>query len=228
MRINAAVDGSISKALDTAKIKAIMAATKAITIAGNRLKEELRDQVRAAGFSDRLAKSWRGKVYPNKGMNVAAYVYSAAPNIIDAYARGATAVATGGRRYMALPTEDTPMKRSGGRQQQGRAMSPAEVEAKFGAKLRFVPAKSSQGLRIGFRAAGFLVIDNVVAKKSNNRYRPASPRERARAKGVAAGRVESVVMFVLVRSVKFPKLFDLEATAESVASTVPALIAEAL
>ncbi len=226
MKITGSVAGGVSGPIDAGRVKAIMASLKGITKAGNALKEQLRDQVRGAGFTDQLSKTWQGKTYPNQGLNPAAYVYSKAPRIIDAYARGATAVATGGRRCMAIPTEDTPLKSPGGAQRRGKAMTPAEVEAKFHAKLRFVPARSAQGSTHGSTAIGFLVIDNVVSKKTSGLLRAASPRER-RLEGTGKARpVRSVVMFVLVRAVKFPRLFDLDATARGVAATVPQLIAE--
>lgn len=222
MRYTAEVSG-LSAALKIEEIKASMAAMKGITRAGNALKEQLRDQVRAAGFSERLAKTWQGEIYPQGGkpsLHPAAYVYSKAPRIIDGYARGATIVATGGRRFLAIPTYDTPLERS------GKALTPAKVEERFGRALRFVPARSAQGSAIGGKAVGYLILDGVVARKSTGRYRNASPRER-RLEGTGKARpVQSVVMFTLVRAVKLRKVFDLQATADAVAATVPQLIAE--
>src|SRR5258705_452642 len=67
------------------------------------LKEELRDQVRRAGLGNRLANTWRGTVYPRGASSIeaAAYVWTKAPKLIDAYWRGASIYPTGGRFYLA-------------------------------------------------------------------------------------------------------------------------------
>lgn len=221
IRITAQVP-SISAALKTAEIVAAMKNMKAMARASDDLKGRLRDQVAAAGFSDRLAKTWQGKVYPSTGQSLApaAYVFSKAPKIIDAFARGATIVATGGRRLLAIPTEDAPRVRS------GKAETPAQVEERYGRKLRFVPAHSAQGSAVGGRAVGYLIMDGLVPRKQTGRYRKASAKELAGNGRTAGRRVSAVVMFTLVPRVKMPKLFDLQATADSVAASVPQLIAE--
>jgi hypothetical protein len=50
----------------------------------------LRGQVTGAGLGERLAKSWRGDLYPKGGMsiNAAGFVYTKAPEIIGAFAYG--------------------------------------------------------------------------------------------------------------------------------------------
>ena len=219
MNLTYGVEG-LSAALLATQVKARMAALKGITRGGDKLKEALRDQVEAAGFGDKLAKTWQGKVYQNGGKNPAAFVYSKAPKIIDSYARGATIVATGGRRAMAIPTDDTP------RQRGGKAMTPQQVEARFGRKLRFVPAKSAAGAAHSGSAIGYLLLDDVVRGDRSGRLRSATDRQRRLAGTGKAAPVRSLVMFLLVRQVKKPKLFDLQAVADSVAATVPQLIAE--
>ena len=85
-----------------------------------------------------------------------------------------------------------------------------------------MPARSSHGAQLGTRAAGFLVMDNVVARKSTGRYRAASAREVAR----SSHRLEAVVMFVLVGSVRKQKLLDLQGALTHAAATLPQLLAE--
>lgn len=218
----------LGEALNIAKIKASMAAMKAMTRAETNMKEELRSQMIAGGFSDRMAKTWRGQVYPSSGtsLNPAALVYSKAPGIVDAYARGVTIVAKAGRRLLAIPTDDAPMKGSGGRKQQNRAMTPLEVEARFGKRLRFVPATSAEGRRIGHRAVGYLIMDGVVPRKSNGRLRNASARELAGRSRNKTRPVVSAVMFVLVASVKVPKKLDLQGPLDRAAASLPQLLAE--
>ena len=211
----------LSAALDAADIKSRMAAMRTMSRARDGMVEDLRDQVRAAGFSERLAKTWRGTTYPSSGnsLNPAALVFSKAPGIIDAYARGVTIVAKAGRRLLAIPTEHTPKKRN------GRALSPLEVEARFGRRLRFVPAKGGEGTKIAGKATAYLVLDNVVSRKSGTGFRNASARELG-AKPGKAKPVQAVVMFDLVASVRVPKKLDLRATLDRAQAKLPQLLEE--
>ena len=220
-RITAELSG-LGEALKSAEIIARMGAMKAMSRAGDDLKEELRDQVRGAGLSERLAKTWQGKVYPEHGQSLspAAYVWSKAPGIIDAYARGATIVATGGRRLLALPTPDVPRKRA------GNALTPREVESRYNRRLRFVPAKSAHGSLLGGRAVAYLLLDGLVAKKESGRLRNASARELAGTSRNKGRTVRSVVMFTLVASAKVPKKLDLQGALNRVAAELPQLLAE--
>ncbi|WCT73932.1 DUF6441 family protein [Sphingomonas naphthae] len=205
-----------------------MAAMKAMQQAEAGLKEELRDQVLAAGFSERFAKTWQGKVYPTNRptMSPAAYVFSKAPSIIDAYARGVTIVARAGRRLLAIPTEDAPRKRSGGQDRQARAMTPIEVEARYGQRLRPIWRASAQGSQIRGRAVGYLVMDGLVKRDRTNSFRRASAAALA-GKGRSKSptkQPQSVVMFTLVASVKVPKKLDLQGALDRAAASLPQLL----
>jgi hypothetical protein len=70
------------------------------------LKNELRGQVTGAGLGERLAKSWRGDLYPKGGMsiNTAGFIYTKAPQIIGAFAYGVTIRSKQGR-FLAIPTQ---------------------------------------------------------------------------------------------------------------------------
>lgn len=228
MRLTAKMTG-LNEALKTAQVVAAMGAMKAMKQAGNGLKEELRDQMRGAGFSDRLAKAWQSADYPidqHPTLQPAALVFSKTPGIVDAYARGVTIVARAGRRLLAIPTEDTPRKGSGGRQQQNRAMSPKEVEARYGRRLRFVPAKSAQGSRMSGRAVAFLVMDDLVTRKESGKLRSASVREIAGTSRNKGRQVKWVIMFALVASVRIPKKLDLQGALNRAAATLPQLLSE--
>lgn len=221
MKLAAKMTG-LSQAIDAADIIARMGAMKAMTKGRDRLKERLRDQIVAAGFSERLAKTWQGTVYPKSGnsLNPAAYVWSKAPGIIDAYARGVTIVAKAGRRFLAIPTDATPRKR------QGAALTPLEVERRYGKRLRFIPAKSSEGAKINGRAVGYLLLDGLVMRDRGVRHRNASSREQRLAGTGKAKHVESVVMFALVASVKVPKKLDLQGALNETGAELPQLLAE--
>lgn len=103
------------------------------------LKDELRDQVLRAGFNQRLANTWRGNTYPLQGTSLepAAYVYSKAPKIVFAFTNGVTIRPVNGARYLWIPTDKVPKKRSRGG---STAISPEEVEQRFG-RFFFRPGK---------------------------------------------------------------------------------------
>lgn len=217
MKLSAKVDGSFSAAMAAAKVIKTNAAVKGLTSGGSQLKNVLRDDVSSAGLGDRLARTWQLKVYRNNGRNPAALVYSKAPKIISAYARGATIVATGGRRLLALPTDNVPKKR------QGQSLTPREVESRFGRKLRFVLANRAQAAAAGGNNAfGFLMLDGVTASKSNGRLRAASARALEGAG--RANQVKSVLMFTLERSVTVRQRIDLAARASEAATNTSLLI----
>jgi Family of unknown function (DUF6441) len=116
--------------------------------AGRSLRTELRRQVASAGLGQRLANSWRDKHYTNQKLDAASLVYTKAPQIIRAFDEGAVIRSRRGR-FLAIPTENAPMKGS-----DGRRISPRTFpEQRFG-PLRFVPRQSGPSLLVvgGWRA----------------------------------------------------------------------------
>lgn len=180
------------------------------------LTMEYRQQVRDAGMGNRLANTWRAEVYPNGGrsLNPAGYIWSNAPAIIDAFARGAHIRPVNGTKWLWIPTRNVPARRRGGgyassvRRSNGTRMSPEEVELHFNAELQIVIEGSKgsafidvvSGLSGGFRAA--------TARRLNGR------------RGVAPRKAQPVLMFNLVRGVRMPKLLDLDKPARGRAGNV--------
>ena len=148
---------------------------------------ELRDQIVTAGLGARLANTWRGEVYPKSrdSMNPAGYIHSAAPAIIESYVRGAEIVPVNGSRYLAIPTDAVPRKSGRGGQ---KRMSVFDVEQHFNQDLIIRPGRA--GHLLGFIDPG---------------------RGSRRARSVKIGRTtrKLVLMFTFVRSVRKPKLLDL-------------------
>lgn len=184
------------------------------------VKEAFRDQVRAAGLGDRLANAVRGVSYPNRSgrvsLNPGGWVYAqpskdgrGAAAIIESYATGANIVARAGKRFLAIPTEDVPQKRS------GNALTPDEVEQRFGRRLQFI-APNDKGFRTPSqrqRGVAYLVLKGLVIRKATGRWRNATERERG-GKTRNPRPVQSVIMFTLVRAVKKPKKVDLSVPAQ--------------
>jgi hypothetical protein len=217
VRFPATAVGSISAALVAVNADRRSAQIRGLTRGAADLKSELRADVETI-LGPRMARTWQSKVYTNNARNPAALVYSKAPKILSAYVRGATIVATAGRRLLALPTDAVPTKRG------GHALSPREVETKFGKKLRFVPAKDGSVAGSG-HATAYLVLDGIVIAGSSGRARNASASQLSGKRRANARPIQSVVMFDLVTSVKVPKALDLDARATEARANTALLIA---
>ena len=195
MRIGAAITGDL-RTMMKAELKNIGdAARKSIAESTAGLKEELRAEVRSAGMGNRLATTWRSKLYPNEGpLDSAGFVYSKAPKIIDAHSRGVTIRARGGK-YLAIPTDAAPKKGT-----DGKRVTPKTMPSRFG-ELRFVPRAGKPPL---------LVADNLrVSTGKKGGFLRASATAQRTGRGVA-----TVVMFILVPQVKLKKKFDIKSTSE--------------
>jgi hypothetical protein len=174
------------------------------------LKDELREQIVAAGMSSRLAKTWRGKRFPEgrPSINATAFVWSRAADIVDAFDKGVPIVARQ-RKYLAIPTPDAGVRQTSER---GRRLTPAIWEAETGVALRFVPRGNH----------ALLVTDGFYVRQ------PARWRRR---KGFAPMRngepsgKRAAVIFVLVPQVGPRKRFDVDGAANRWAGRVDGLIA---
>jgi hypothetical protein len=175
------------------------------------LKDELREQVVSAGMGARLAKTWRGKRFPESqpSINSAAYVWSRAPNIVDAFERGVPIIARN-RRFLAVPTKDAGVSHT---TVKNKRLTPAIWERETGVKLRFVPRGSH----------ALLVTDASYVRQ------PARWRRRKSFKPIRtplSGGKRLVVIFVLVPIVRPGKRFDVEGAGNRWADRVSALIAQ--
>jgi hypothetical protein len=175
------------------------------------LKDELRQQVVEAGMGARLAKTWRGKRFPESrpSINSAAYVWSRAPDIVDAFERGVPIVARN-RRFLAVPTKDAGVSHT---TVKNKRLTPAIWETETGVKLRFVPRGSH----------ALLVTD------ANYVRQPARWRRRKSFKPIRtplSGGRRFLVIFVLLPMVNPRKRFDVEGAGNRWADRVPGLIAQ--
>ncbi len=204
---------------DLAKIEREMLAeteadiTGAMVEATEFLKDLLRDDVIGAGMGSRLAKTWRGETYPKGGTSLqpAGYVWSKAPEIIDAFSRGVTIRPVEGSNYLWIPTKNVPPRRRAGnyastlgRRARGTRMSPEEVELAFNAEL--IIQKGKRG--------SLLALIDVVGARRGGGLRPATAGRLKGNKAVAPRAVKRVLMFVLVRQAKMPHRLNLQAAAD--------------
>ncbi len=206
MLLKAAILGDL-KAVMAKEVKdAETAVSRGVKQATDGLKEDLRQQVTGAGLGNRLAKSWRGEIYPKGGMsvNAAGFVYNKAPEIIGAFATGVTIKNKRGR-FLAIPTKYVIRR-------EGRRVTPVDFE-EAGIPLRYVPPQ-------GKRKIGLLVVDNFrITKKGKARA--------ASARGIKTGRVATVVMFLLIPQVTLKKRFDIDSVAKKWIDQLPELVVAA-
>lgn len=183
------------------------AATEAMRETTPDAKRELREQVTSNGLGQRLANTWQSEVYPDQPNRVSltptGVIESTAPDIVSGFINGATIRPVGGGKYLWIPTDKVPRQRGRvnrrGQNMKGGAMSPQEVESMF--NTDFIIRKGRNGTLLAF-------ID-VVRSKNMRSYRPDTKGRRKQ------GRVaKPVLMFVLRRTVRMPKLLDLKAPAE--------------
>jgi len=92
------------------------AVTAAMKSAGAGLKQEWREQIARAGLGHRLPRTIRNRTYPTSGdsINAAAFIWSNAPEILNAHDRGALIRSKFGF-WLAIPTEAAGKGRRGAR-----------------------------------------------------------------------------------------------------------------
>ncbi|MHA3791456.1 DUF6441 family protein [Sphingomonas sp. YL-JM2C] len=210
---------NFSKLMEQAEADIARGAMRAMDRATVDVKDELAAQMVQAGFSARFSKAWDRTVYPNKGkvsINPAGFVESKAPEIMDAFTRGATIRPVNGSRYLWIPTKNVPRRRGrvsiGGKNLRGGTMTPEEVEDRFG-DFVIVPVKGG----------GLIAFVHAIRARNNQTERRSTGRRRAQ------GRQDRLVpMFSLRRTVRMPKLLDLNIPAERGAASFVRYLSEEL
>ncbi|MBN8955775.1 MAG: hypothetical protein J0H17_04165 [Rhizobiales bacterium] len=205
----------LAKGLSESEGDAARSVTSAMREVTDGLKSELRADVVDAGLGQRLANTWRGKTYPEGGFSLeaASFVWSKAPNIVDAFDRGVTIKSSRGL-WLAIPTAAAGMK---GLSATGamKRITPGGWERRTGMRLRFVYRRGGPSL---------LVADNARLSKKGL-ARPNIGRTRAGAQFTRLKGRSTVVVFILVRQVTLRKRLDIASIAHRWAGRVPGTIA---
>lgn len=176
------------------------AVSAAMREAGAGLKAAWRGQITGAGLGHRLANSIRSQTYPKVGesLSAAAFVWSNAPQIINAHDAGQMIRSKSGF-WLAIPTA------AAGKGARGRRITPGEWEQRRGIRLRFVYRR---------RGPSLLVADGRL----NSRGVGVASRSKT-------GRGQSTVpIFLLVPQVKLAKRLNLARDAERAQAAIPGLI----
>lgn len=207
VRLVAALQGSLSKIVAQEVKSAEHAVTLGVRQATDGLKQDLRDQVTGAGLGKRLAKTWRGKVFPKgESMNAAGFVFSKAPEIIDSYAHGALIRAHSGL-YLAMPLP------AAGKLAGRRKLTPQAWEQAHGQKLVFIKRKGQ---------AAILVAENMRARKGQR-----GGFAKASASALRTGRgLTTVPIFVLIPQVTIRKRFDIDSVGKKWIDRLPSMVIE--
>ena len=206
----------LSKALAETEKDIERAVTSGMRDAADGLKRDLREDVVAAGLGERLSRTWRGKTFPEVGESAeaAAYVWSRAPKIVDAFDRGVVIRRNSSGNnwrglFLAIPTAAAGKS---GRSAVGsrERITPEGWQRRTGLKLRFVYRRGRPSL---------LVADDA---RINTRGLAARNRRKT---GKTPTNPASVIVFILVPQVALEKRLDVESAAKRHAARVPSLIA---
>ncbi len=215
VRITASNSGPFTRFIGAAMEDLAAAVTGAVGAVTDGMKGDLRAQAAASGLGVRFGNMLRGDTYPRGGKVSLQAAGEVRPNgrraemLFKVYSEGSTIRGRGGQ-WLAIPTPNVPLRRGQGRGGGARRMTPVEVEALFNQELRF-----AYGRKAG---SAVLILDEAVKSRSKaGGYRPRTPGRRSR-------KVESVVMFVLRRSVSVRRRLQPEQIVDKWAGMVPALI----
>lgn len=152
----------------------------------------LRGDVKRAGLGERFANTWRAKTYPvsnpSRTLNPAVQIYSNADYLVKAYEEAGVIRHKGGR-FLAIPTENVKAKKDGKRV---RKMTIEEVEALYGQKMTFIPAKSGRVV-VGY-------IDKGLRRRTTN-----WKKRGAKGDAPTVNPNRLIAMFYLVRQVRLQK-----------------------
>lgn len=207
MRITAAITGDLEKIMKEESQAAEQAVTLGVVEAATGLREELRQQVIAAGLGEKMARTWRQKRYPSSGFSIgtAGLVYSKAPVIIRAFSEGVTIRSKEGK-FLAIPTSAAPKRGVG-----GKRITPDNFPEHSLGRLRFVYRRGAPSL---------LVVDGLRAGTGKRGgFRKASDSAKRTGRGLA-----TVVMFVLLPQVMLPKRLDIDGASDRWSARLPDLI----
>ncbi len=189
LQLKAALVGDFDAELERGRKRVTYAVQSALKEAATDLKTKLQIDVNASGLhgAEKLAKTWKDRIYGKTSLNPAALIMSKAPLIIEAFERGEEIRSSRGV-WLAIPNPAlkfaAPRLRGVGRRQTVRA-----YEQKYG-KLRYQHTHRANlallvtDLRRG-KTGGFKAVSNTARKRGN---------------------YETVVVFFLVPKIRQPRL----------------------
>lgn len=174
--------------------------------------EDVRRETAAAFHGNRLPKTWRARVFPQRGdsLDAAGWIETKAPKIIGPTATGATIRASHGT-WLAVPTREA--GRFGLRRDANLAFG--QTINRRGAKERITPGgfERLSGLRLRLVYLGPHRAMLVVDQAQLTRGRASPYRAHGRGSRLYGPAGQTIVVFLLTRIVRMPKRLDLDAVA---------------
>lgn len=207
MRIAAAIKGDLEVMMKQEAQAAEQAVTLGVTEATTGLRDELRQQITAAGLGEKMARTWQQKRYPSSGFSIgtAGFVYSKAPAVIRAFNDGVTIRSKEGK-FLAVPTAAAPKRGIG-----GKRITPDNFPEHSLGRLRFVYRRGAPSL---------LVVDGMRAGTGKRGgFRKASDSAKRTGRGLT-----TVIMFILLPQVMLRKRLDVGGAAARWSMRLPDLI----
>jgi len=193
-----ALSGNLQRDIDADAAAIARGTTEGVRLGTDSLKNRLRTQINSAGLGQRVAKSVRGRVYPERGasMSAAGVVFSQRSGHILIGHSGTLVRPGNGKAYLAIPTENVPKRRRGGDfGGRGALANPFEVETRFNQDLKFFRS----------RKGTLLAYINGLASKSKRGWR-ALPKGKISRRA----KIQRVIMFVMVPQVRLRKRLDFD------------------
>ena len=206
MKLSVKVLGDLAKEMEAEERAGRKGVREGLNQAAKGLQAEWRRQVEAGGLGSRLARTIRAETFPRMpSSNAASLVWTRAPQLIDAFDRGALIKSSAGF-FLAIPTE------AAGQRGLGRKrITPGGWEQRTGMRLRFVYRQGAPSL---------LVADNA---RMNTRGLATLNRRKVRRDGIQTGSM-TVPIFIMLPQVQLKKRLDLAPAAEKWAGRIPGLI----
>lgn len=212
MRLQPTVVGDMGADLKRFWRSVESASTRAIGVAGRRLKVRLVNHIQGRFTRAKWAKAWSVRVYPKgtTSANASAVVRSRVPELVYAFDKPVT---INGEKWLAIPTVDAPRARGRGRPRATPAKWAERFESRYG-KLKMIPLP-------GNRTA--LLYVNAVRRRRGKRGGIQGAREFSKRTWRTRDYETNVVMFVLVRQTRMPKRIDIRRVEREFAAIWPTL-----
>ncbi|MHC5656014.1 DUF6441 family protein [Stappia sp. ICDLI1TA098] len=213
--VKLALVGNLQKTLEAeraAVARGIRGGMEALTDLG---KTRLRQQMTQTGLGERLAKTWRNRVYPPGRVvtfEPAGVIWSNAPHIVRAFSDGGTIrpKARSASARLAIPTDLAPLSRRRGARR--KRMSLDEFVEEFGDVLRPIPAPGSGGRVL------YLVADKGFRRGRGKRGGSRQVTGKGRIKD------EPLLMYIAVKSVRLRPRLDVDSVERALARLAPEVI----
>lgn len=216
--VKLALVGNLQKTLEAeraAVARGIRGGMEALTDLG---KTRLRQQVTRAGLGDRLAKTWRNRVYPPGRVQTfepAGAIWSNAPHIVRAFSEGSPVRSRELGGWLAIPTDLAPVSRKRGARR--KRMSMSDFLDEFGTDSLRVFGAPGKGNRVLYAVA-----DKGFARGRGKRG--GSRQARARKRGPA--RSQPLLMYVLMKQVRLRQSLNVDSVERGLARLAPDYISK--